>query len=209
MNAHPADTLSLEQRVNMLNTDQRRIFDKVKGHLLHQQQHEANECSCDLTPLRMFVNDVGGTGKSFLIETVKSLVHDLWTSDDLTCAVAAPTGLAAFNVGGITIHRLFQLPIEHEGKTAGYWALPRSSQKMMRTTLRSVKIIIVDEVSMVSSLNFAYMHLRLEELFGSQDWFGSKNMLFVGNLLQYYSLSMDILYLKRSLKSRSSTNSDA
>ena len=47
-----------------------------------------------------------------------------------------------------------------------------------------MKIIIVDEVSMVSSLNFAYMHLRLEELFGSHDWFGSKNMLFVGDLLQ-------------------------
>jgi len=31
----------------------------------------------------------------------------------------APTGLAAFNVGGITIHRLLQLAVEHEGKTAG------------------------------------------------------------------------------------------
>ena len=184
MNAHPADTLSLKQRVAMLNADQRRIFDKVKDHLLHQQQHEADECSCDLSPLRMFVRGVGGTGKSFLIETIKALVHDLWPSDDLTCAIAAPTGLAAFNVGGITIHRLFQLPIEHEGKAAEYWALPKSSQKVMKTTLRSVKIIIVDEVSMVSSLNFAYMHLRLEELFGSQDWFGSKNMLLVGDLLQ-------------------------
>ena len=54
----------------------------------------------------------------------------------------------------------------------------------MRTTLRNVKFIIVDEVSMVSSLNLAYMHLRLEELFGTNEWFGSKNMLFVGNLLQ-------------------------
>ena len=35
---------------------------------------------------------------------------------------------------------------------------------------------------MVSSLNLAYMDLRLEELFGSKDWFGSKNMLFVGDL---------------------------
>ena len=201
MNAHPANTLSLEQRVDMLNTDQRRIFDKVKGHLLHQQQHEANECSCDLTPLRMFVSGVGGTGKSFLIETVKALVHDLWPSDDLTCAVAAPTGLAAFNVGGITIHRLFQLPIEHEGKTAGYWALPPSSQKVMRTTLRSVKIIIVDEVSMVSSLNFAYMHLRLEELFGSQDWFGSKNMLFVGDLLQLQPVNGHPVFEKIAKKS--------
>ena len=80
----------------------------------------------------------------------------------MTCAIAAPTGLAAFNVGGVTIHRLFQLPIEHEGKQAGYWSLSKAAQKVMRSTLHSLKTIIVDEVSMVSSLNLAYMHLRLE-----------------------------------------------
>ena len=38
---------------------------------------------------------------------------------------------------------------------------------------------------MLSSLNLAYIHLRLEELFGgSGDWFGSINMLFVGDILQ-------------------------
>ena len=41
----------------------------------------------------------------------------------------------------------------------------------MRSTFRSLKMIIADEVSMVSSLNLAYMHLRLEELFGGHDWF--------------------------------------
>ena len=54
----------------------------------------------------------------------------------------------------------------------------------MKTTLRNVKMIIVDKVSMVSSLNLAYMHLRLEEMFGGNDWFGSKNVMFVGDLLQ-------------------------
>ncbi len=82
------------------------------------------------------------------------------------CAIAAPTGPAAFNVGVITIHRLFQLPIEHKGKAAEFWELPKSSLNVMKITLRSVKINIV---SMVASLNFAYMHLRLQELFGSQD----------------------------------------
>ena len=80
----------------------------------------------------MFVSGVGGTGKLLQIETIKSLVGHLWPSDDLTCVVAAPTGLAAFNVGGVTIHRLFQLPVEHEGKTAGYWALSKASQKVMK-----------------------------------------------------------------------------
>ena len=62
----------------------------------------------------MFVSGVGGTGKSFLIETVRSLVKEIWkgdTSNDTICSVAAPTGLAAYNVGGVTVHRLFQLPI--------------------------------------------------------------------------------------------------
>jgi len=67
----------------------------------------------------MFVNGVGGTAKSFLIEAIKALTADIWPTDDLTLAVAALTGLAAFNVGGISTHKLFQLPVEHESKTAG------------------------------------------------------------------------------------------
>ena len=54
----------------------------------------------------MFVSGVGGTGKSFLIKTIRALVSKVWhdQSDSLLCAVTAPTGLAAFNVGGVTIH---------------------------------------------------------------------------------------------------------
>ena len=52
----------------------------------------------------------------------------------------------------------------------------------MKTTLCNVKLFIIDEISMVSSLNLAYFHLRLEELFGRDEWFGSRNILFVGNL---------------------------
>ena len=110
MNFNAADTITLEERVDMLNADQRRVFEKVKSHFLHQQLHEGNKCQCNRKPLRMFVSGVGGTGKSFLIETIRALVDQLWPSNDLTCAIAAPTSLAAFNVGVTTIHRLFQLP---------------------------------------------------------------------------------------------------
>ena len=115
---------------------------------------------------------------------MKCLIDSLWPSDDIFCAIAAHTGLAAFNVGGVTIHRLFQLPIEHDGKQAGYWSLSKAAQKIMRSTFRSLKIVIVDDVSMVSSHNLAYMHLRLVELFGEHDWFGGRNVLFVGDLLK-------------------------
>ena len=55
---------------------------------------------------------------------------------------------------------------------------------MMRAGFKHVKLIIIDEVSMLSSLNLAYIHLRLEELFGGDQWFGGANVLFVGDILQ-------------------------
>ena len=54
----------------------------------------------------------------------------------------------------------------------------------MRNNLRSLKLVIIDEVLMLSSLNLAYIHLRLEELFGGIHWFGLMNVVFVGDLLQ-------------------------
>ena len=110
------DTIGLSERIDMLNEDHRRIFEQVSDHLNHQRGHESDDCkSKDLKPLHMFVSGVGRTGKSFLIETIRNLVKEIWKdhADDTTCAVAAPTGLAAYNVGGVTVHCLFQLPIEH------------------------------------------------------------------------------------------------
>ena len=160
----------------MLNADQRCGFE---DHLLHQKRHKDKQCQQDdYVPLSMFVSGVGGTGKSFLIKAIKALIKSLWSSNDLLCAVAAPTA-TAFNIGGITMHRLFQLPIEHpnDKNMSGFWPLSRDFQKAMRTTLRNLKMLIIDEVSMVSSLNLAYINLRLQEIFGGSECFGSKNVL--------------------------------
>ena len=108
--------------------------------------------------------------------------HD--KEESLFCAVSASTGLEAFNVGGVTIHRLLQLPIEHEGRTAGYWRLGKDPLKVMRTSLSQLRLLIIDEVSMLSNLNLAYVHLRLDEIFGRDEWFGGVNVLFVGDILQ-------------------------
>ena len=196
--------MNLTDRTKSLNTDQARVFNRVSEHLLHQKEHESGLCSrSDYKPLRLFVSGVGGTGKSFLIEAITAQVAETWSELDssLTCAVAAPIGLAAFNVGGVTIHRLFQLPVEHDAKTAVYWSLPKDSQKQLRTVLRNIKLIIIDEVSMLSSQNLAYIHLRLEEVFGSGDWFGSINMLFVGDLLQLPPVNGAQVYEKMLKKS--------
>ena len=120
----------------------------------------------DIQPLRMLISGVGVTIKSFLIETIKRFVDSLQKAKpgELLYAIVAPTSLVAFNVGGFIIHRLFQLPIEHESKTAGYWSLPKDTHKKLQTTFRPLKIIIINEVSMASNLNLTNLHLRLDDI---------------------------------------------
>ena len=92
-----ADDLTLDRRIQMLNADQEHIF--TQDHLQYQYRHEKELCHCtDFRPLHMFISGVGGTGKSFLIKTIKEQVAAIWATnalDLLTCAVAAPAGLAA------------------------------------------------------------------------------------------------------------------
>ena len=78
------DSLSFEERVSMLNADQRRVFDGVSDYLNHLKLHEAKQCSCNQEPLLKYVAGVAGTGKSFLIEAIKMLVAHLWPTSDLT-----------------------------------------------------------------------------------------------------------------------------
>ena len=159
---------SLEELLPSLNADQVRIFECMRRHFEHQVQHENETCKCDdFKPLSIFVSGVCETVKSYLINTIRALVSEIWNDNNksLLCAVTAPTGLAAFNVGGVTIHRLLQLPIEHEGKTACFWRMGKDAVKVMRSSLSQIHLLIIDEVSMLSNLNLAYVHLRLDEIF--------------------------------------------
>ncbi len=86
----------------------------------------------------IFVTGRAGTGKSTLLE------HLAWnTSKQLV--ICAPTGVAALNVGGQTIHSLFRLPIgviaDHE--------IDQSAE--LKKLLNAIDTLVVDEVSMVNA----------------------------------------------------------
>lgn len=65
-------------------------------------------------------------GNLSLIHAIRAQIAEVWkyVPDAFMCAIAAPTGLAAFNIGSVTVHRLFQLPVEHDSKTSAYWPVP-------------------------------------------------------------------------------------
>ncbi|XP_066600982.1 ATP-dependent DNA helicase pif1-like [Prorops nasuta] len=159
--------------ISELNSDQKRVFDKV-----------TKTVSTDNEILRLYVSGEGGTGKSFLIKTIRCWIKKIMKKDVI---VSAPTGIAAFNIDGLTIHRVFQLPVEH-GRTAKYRVIRYSTIKIIREELKNVTLIIIDEISMISNVTLMYIHLRLVEIFNTKDlgngWFGGKHILFFGDLLQ-------------------------
>ncbi|XP_066585622.1 ATP-dependent DNA helicase pif1-like [Prorops nasuta] len=167
------EDLDVSQMISELNSDQERVFNKVTKTL-----------STDHEILTLYVSGEGGTGKSFLIKTIRCWIKKIMKKDVI---VSAPTGIAAFNMDGLTIHRVFQLPVEH-GRTAKYTELSDVAIKVIREELKNVTLIIIDEISMISNVTLMYIHLRLVEIFNTKDldngWFGGKHILLFGDLLQ-------------------------
>ncbi len=92
----------------------------------------------ETTKENIFVTGRAGTGKSTLLN------HLAWTTDKQV-VIAAPTGVAALNVGGQTIHSLFRLPI---GVIADQ---PIEQVAELRKLLNTIDTLVIDEVSMVNA----------------------------------------------------------
>jgi len=166
------DSTSTAELYSSLKTDQRRVVDIVVQQVCH-----------DTNPCRLIVSDEGGTGKSRVIQVMQQMIADKYPANSLPVAVDAPTGMAAYNVGGTTIHRLLGLPVEH-GKPADYARLHQEQLTMIRATLKNLKLVIIDEVSMVSSLTLLYIHLRLTEILSNNQPFGGVSIVCFADFLQ-------------------------
>ena len=96
-------------------------------------------------PMRATIMGCGGTGKSFIINTIISMVRKLTSCND-TVQVAAPSGAAAFNVQGSTIHRLLSVSVKNPEQE-----LPDKTRDRLKKQLQRLLVLIVDERSMISS----------------------------------------------------------
>ena len=137
-----------------------------------------NHCACSSVDVVVLVRAI------YLIKTIKTWVC---TATDKHVAVTALTGIAAFSINGLNIHRLLQLPVEH-GKTSQYCPLSDDNLKIIRQRLHNLILLLIDKISMVSHITLLYIHLQLTEIFQTEDmengWFGQKNILVFGYLLQ-------------------------
>jgi len=147
------------------------------------------------TNCSVFLTGKAGTGKTTLLHQIKNHTHK-------NMVVAAPTGIAAINAGGVTLHSLFQLPFgafipDNDGmdtsrmQTLAHINTPRTLIKNLqmhtvkRNLIRQMELLVIDEVSMLradllDAIDLICRHVRRQH----QTPFGGLQVLFIGDLLQ-------------------------
>ncbi|XP_070541413.1 uncharacterized protein [Ptychodera flava] len=93
----------------------------------------------------------------------------------------APTGKAAYNLGGTTIHSALQIPAS---QGFHYRALSTDKLNTLQAKYRNLKVILIDEISMVGNGMFNYVNLRLQQIMGNKKLFGGVSIISSGDLFQ-------------------------
>lgn len=133
--------------------------------------------------LRLLIHGPGGCGKSVVTKATAQMLRQ----GGKGTVLAAPTGVAAFNVNGITLHSSLLLPVENQsyGKVCDV-PLPRGEQlALLQSFWRHVDVLMVDELSFVSSelLDRIDKHLRLARDLPHLP-FGGVHIILIGDLYQ-------------------------
>ncbi|MFY7810828.1 MAG: helix-turn-helix domain-containing protein [Flavobacterium sp.] len=145
----------------------------------------------NLTQQNIFLTGKAGTGKTTLLREIVKNTHK-------KTVIVAPTGIAAINAGGVTIHSMFQLPFgcfvpsytsedyatytKVENKNTIYKHFKFSGQK--RNVLLNLELLIIDEVSMLRPDLLDAIDFVLQKIKRNTMAFGGVQVLFIGDLLQ-------------------------
>ena len=139
----------------------------------------------------VFLTGRAGTGKTTLLREIVSSTYK-------NTAIVAPTGIAALNAGGVTIHSLFQLPFAAFVPTTNSAAIStnirledrhtlRRHFKMSglkKSVLRNLELLIIDEVSMLRPDLLDAIDFMLQTVRKDSNPFGGIQVLYIGDLLQ-------------------------
>jgi hypothetical protein len=140
------------------------------------------------TNQNIFLTGKAGTGKTTFL---KYLQHN----SSKKIVVAAPTGVAAINARGVTLHSLFQLPfgiilpnLPHQFNRAAFSCHPILSKihynKEKIILLRSMEVLVIDEASMLASFTLDAIDAVLKNARRNDLPFGGVQVLFIGDLFQ-------------------------
>lgn len=137
--------------------------DPTVAHILEQLRSD--------DPSPILVTGEAGTGKSTLVNFIKT------RGDIDNTVVLAPTGVAALNVGGQTIHSFFRFPFQIIDENA------LADQRSNRLW-KKVKLVIIDEISMVRADMLDGIDIILRKAQNSREAFGGCKVMLIGDFFQ-------------------------
>jgi hypothetical protein len=125
----------------------------------------------------LFLTGKAGTGKTTFLKRILKTTHK-------AAAVAAPTGVAAINAGGVTLHSLFQLPLEPH--VPGYEPTGQKFKmgKNKINLLRRLELLVIDEVSMLRADTLDAIDQTLRRVRRDGQPFGGLQVVYIGDLFQ-------------------------
>ncbi len=133
------------------------------------------------TGSNIFLTGKAGTGKT-------TFLHSLQKKTPKRMIITAPTGVAAMNAGGVTLHSFFQLPFGPY--IPGSDAYERNSQRQFRFSkekkqiIQSLDLLVIDEISMVRADLLDAVDATLRHHRHSDQPFGGVQLLMIGDLHQ-------------------------
>ena len=136
----------------------------------------------------VFITGSAGTGKSYLLRSIS----DLWAKMGNNVAIVAPTGIAAINVGGSTIHRLFRLQTNRvltekpgSAHSPGNGGFPVGGfQKGHEPIIRAIDVLVIDEISMVRADILDAVDRKMRHSARVDEPFAGASVVYFGDLLQ-------------------------
>ena len=184
----------LNEAVAGLSPDQLAVYESFVENVEHYYQHKTKNCSCGkFEPLRLFVSGFGGSGKSHLIRILMAyqFIRSEVKKEPCHFLLGAPTGIASHNIGGMTLHSMWNLPVNHGNSkkisNEEYRKLTSGQINKMRANYKHACGLIVDEVSMISNRMLMAINLRMNEVVGSiksHEAFGGIPTVMFGDLFQ-------------------------
>lgn len=153
------------------------------------------------TNRNVFLTGKAGTGKT-------TFLNDFVRKTHKKHIVVAPTGIAAINAGGVTIHSMFGLPLrtflptterinsDFANNIADLMHHFKYRKEKIKL-LREIEIVIIDEVSMLRADVLDMMDFALRKVRRNQQKFGGVQMLFIGDLYQLPPVVRDEHLLKQ------------
>jgi len=133
----------------------------------------------------VFITGSAGTGKTYLLNLYTQYLKERRVYP----TIVAPTGIAASHLGGQTIHSFFALGIR-ESIDEGY-VESLMEKKYLKTRFSKLKLLIIDEISMVSPALFSSMDLVLRGFKGLDAPFGGVQVVISGDFFQLPPVSKE------------------